>query len=131
MKWQLIKSAVSPELADPVSGEYHAPIAMHYLDSVAQAWGIPWGYATGRQNEANIGHLVSNWMGDDGFVKCLDLQHRNVLFQGEMSTQRGKVKKKYVENGEHLVDLEVWGETREGIRHTVGTATVRLISRVD
>jgi acyl dehydratase len=128
-KWQLNRSIVRPELADPVSGEYHTPIVTHFSDSIAQRFGLPHAFSAGWQNEANIAHLICNWMGDDGFVKCLDLQHRAVLFLGEMSTQKGKVRRKYVENGEHLVDLEVWGENREGIGHTVGSATVRLVSR--
>ena len=39
---------------------------------------------------------------------------------------RGKVTKKYEENGERLVDLEVWTENPKGKRTTPGTATVKL-----
>ena len=129
MKWKMIKATANDALIDPVSGEYHAPIDMHYLDSIARQNGVPWAYATGVQNEANLAHLVTNWMGDDGFVKRSDFSHRALLFMGDMSTQKGKVRKKYVENGEHLVDLEIWGETQDGIRHTIGNVTVRLVSR--
>ena len=39
---------------------------------------------------------------------------------------RGKVVKKYEENGERLVDVQVWTENPEGKQTTPGTATVRL-----
>jgi hypothetical protein len=46
-----------------------------------------------------------------------------------MAWAKGKVTRKYVENGEHLVDLEVWSENQRGQLHTQGAATVRLLAR--
>jgi acyl dehydratase len=130
MAWRLIKPSLpNPALKDPQDGEYHPSIVGHYVDWINQRHGLPRAIARAVQHEMNIAHLISNWMGDDGFVKCLELQCREVTFLGEMSTIKGKVIKKHVENNEHLVDLEVWGETETGIKHTVGTASVRLLSR--
>lgn len=44
---------------------------------------------------------------------------------------KSKVAKKYVEDGKHLVDLEVHAETQDGLIFMPATATVRLVSRTD
>ena len=68
-------------------------------------------------------------MGDDGYIKVLDFQLRHINIMGDMNWMRGKVTRKYIKDSEHLVDLDVWGENQDGIKYTIGTATVRLISR--
>jgi hypothetical protein len=70
-------------------------------------------------------------MGDDGWVKRLDMQDRGVRFFGDMMYVKGKIVRKYVEDGEHVVDLECLAETQDGVLITKGTATVKLISRED
>ena len=59
----------------------------------------------------------------------MDLRNKAVNYHGDMNWARGKVAKKYIEDNEHLVELEVWAECQDGRIHTSGTATVRLLSR--
>jgi hypothetical protein len=68
-------------------------------------------------------------MGDDGFLKVLEAQSRRINSHGDTSWMKGKVTKKYVDNDEHLVDLDVHCENQDGVKHMTGTATVRLPSR--
>jgi hypothetical protein len=42
---------------------------------------------------------------------------------------KGKVTAKREENGEKLVDLEIWAENQRGEQTTKGTATIRLPSK--
>jgi hypothetical protein len=71
-------------------------------------------------------------MGDDGFVKRLYVEHRGIWFHGETVRVRGKVVKRYVEKGEHLVDIEAWGELFDtATRCTAASATVKLISKAE
>jgi hypothetical protein len=42
---------------------------------------------------------------------------------------KGKVTKKYIVDGEHLVDIECWGENQRGEITLPGSATVRLPSK--
>ena len=44
---------------------------------------------------------------------------------------KGKVTKKYIEDGEHVVDLDIWLEIQGGHVCAAGNATVRLISKED
>jgi hypothetical protein len=77
-----------------------------------------------------MSRLVTNWMGDDGFLRRVNLLKLNNHPLGDTLFGRGKVKKKYISaNGEYLVDLEVWVETIRGYVSDVATATVSLISR--
>jgi len=101
----------------------------HIEDSLAQLSGVPYAFQIGKYSEMILGHLVTNWMGDDGFVKMLDFQIRHINIMGDMNWLKGKVIDKYVEKDEHLVDLEIWSENQDGLVNTKATATVRLNSR--
>jgi acyl dehydratase len=82
----------------------------------------------GAQSEAGVCHLITNWMGDDGFLRKMSCQARRTLQMSQVSYIRGKVVKKYIDNGEHLVDLEINCTTGQGVMHMPATATVRFLS---
>jgi hypothetical protein len=126
--WAGIKRDVRP-FRDPETGAYRSGWAWHASDSEAKRRGIPYALAEGKENQTVIAHGVTNWMGDDGFVKKLDLQNRSVNYLGNMNWVKGKIVRKYAENGEHLVDLDLYAECEDGRIHTKGTGTVRLLSR--
>jgi hypothetical protein len=84
--------------------------------------------------------LVTNWMGDEGFMKKFSCQYRGLDFPRKMKTMdepqdgetwlcKGKIVKKYMEGDEYLVDLEIGVENGSGQVTTPGTATVLLPSR--
>ena len=77
-----------------------------------------------------FGRLVTNWMGDDGFL--LKQNHRkfdNVPYTDTI-IGRGRVIKKYLgDNNDHLVDLNLWMESSRGYIPDVSLSTVRLPSR--
>ena len=66
--------------------------------------------------------VVTDWMGDDGFVKSLGFQMRRPNFAGETIAARGRVKKK---GPDGRVDLELWLENAGEVT-VPGTATVIL-----
>jgi acyl dehydratase len=57
---------------------------------VAQA-GLPRPFDLGGQRVTWIGHLLSDWHGDDGFVETLDVQIRRPNFLGDVSWVTGQV----------------------------------------
>jgi acyl dehydratase len=129
IKWQGLKSDLARCPVDPETGEYHHVADWHLQDSIARLSGLPYAQAFGTHMETMLSHAVTNWMGDDGFVTKLDSQLRTPLFHGEMSRTYGRVARKYVENGEPLVDLDLWAETHGGVRYSQAAATVRLPTR--
>jgi hypothetical protein len=68
-------------------------------------------------------------MGDDGFLKNMYVELPRFNVVGDTTWCEGKVTAKRQENGESLVDLEIWGENQRQEMTTKGTATVRLPSK--
>jgi len=83
------------------------------------------------QMEGLLGRMITNWMGDDGFLAFLDVRMPIIPIVGEVIGCRGKVINKRIENGEHLVDLDIHIENQDKVVLLEGKATIRLISRDD
>ncbi len=126
IKWQGLKKDAARSPVDPETGELHHVADWHLQDSIAQVAGLPYAQAFGTHMETMLSHAVTNWMGDDGFLTKLDTQLRAPLFLGEMSRTHGRVSRKHIDNGERLVDLDLWAETHGGVKYSQATATVRL-----
>ena len=101
VKWKYIKNNLDRCTVDPETGEYQLPIAWHFSDKIAREMGLARAQSFGAHNEASLAHIISNWMGDDGFVKRLEVQHRAVKYFGDISRIKGRVTRKYIEDNEH------------------------------
>ena len=90
---------------------------------------MPGQFDFGPQRVCWLGQIVTDWMGDDGTLKKLNasIRHPNVV--GDTNTVHGEVVKKYIEDDEHLVDLEVQNENQSGLATALGRATVVLPSQ--
>jgi len=79
--------------------------------------------------QAALVRLITDWVGDAGFLKRLAFEMRRQHRPGDTMVCRGRVTAKEERDGQACVDLEVWAENeREGIA-TPGTATVILPKR--
>ena len=74
-------------------------------------------------------HLMTNWAGDDGWLKRYSVQIRRFVIVGDLVRCRGRVTRTYIEDGEHLVDCQVWSENQRGEVVAPGVATVSLPTR--
>ena len=102
----------------------------HHRESVAKDVGVPGIYDYGPQRSSWVASVVTNWMGDAGFLKRVKTELRRFNTMGDSTWCKGKVVKKYIENGYPLVDLEVWAENQRGEKTvTNGAATVILPSK--
>ncbi len=103
----------------------------HLTDTSAKLHGgIPRAIALGQHMECWLGKLVTNWMGDTGFLKKMGSQIRGNLYRDSLALCEGQVVKKYIEGNEHLVDLSLTLQDHNGIFMIPnGTATVVLPSR--
>lgn len=120
-----------PEFAynDPETGITEWHFMGHIIDRISWQSGLPRAIAMGIQTCCWLGHLVTNWMGDDGFLKSLGAQCRDIICVGDTTWCKGKVTRKYVANNEHLMDCEIWAENQYGEVTTPGHATIVLPSR--
>ena len=113
------------------SGAWLGDVCWHFLDDASKMIGVPLAHSFAAQNEANICHGLCNWKGDDGWIKRWYVEQRSPRFFGDMGYIKGKVTKKYIEDGEHVVDLDIWLEIQGGHVCAAGNVTVRLISKED
>lgn len=124
-----LKRHPGTDMADSQTGIADVPELVHMEDTRAQEIGLPGAYDYGCQRISWFGNLLTNWMGDDGFVKRLKGSLRRFNMVGDTTWCKGKVIRKYIENGEHLVDIDCWAENQRGEKTLVGPATVRLPAR--
>lgn len=115
-------------LRDPETGIIHD--SGHLTDRNAHLLGHTQGISGLDVWEAQLGRLVTNWMGDDGFLKRSAWDQLDFDVLGDTTICKGKVIRKYVQNdGEHVVDIACWMENMRGYITKAGTATVGILSR--
>ena len=95
------------------TGDADVPELVHIFDSYAHTIGIERAYDYGCQRMSWLGTLLTNWMGDDGFLSKMsgDLRVFNQI--GDVLIFEGKVVKKYVENGKCCVDIEIQAKNQK------------------
>lgn len=105
------------------------PAAGHFDAEIAHEIGMPGAYDQGWQRINWAGHLLTNWCGDQGFVRRLDGRVTRPNLVGDFTVLAAEVTGKRKEAGEALVDVAWWGTNQRGERNCDGVATVRLPSR--
>ncbi len=110
---------------------------LHWDNSFATAQGVGKPVVHGALKRQWLVQLVTDWIGEDGFLKKFACQYRSMDYpramktridpeEGETWTCKGKVTKKYTEGGEHLVDCDIRIENGKGEMTPPGRATVVL-----
>jgi acyl dehydratase len=122
----LVKPELTTQQLVMFAGASYDFYQIHYDKDFAQANGLPSVIAHGLLKMAFLGQLVTDWIGPNGMVRKLGCQYRGMDFPGDVITVRGTIVRKYQENGERLVDLEIWTENQRGEKTTPGKATVAL-----
>ena len=129
IRWKYMKKHPMWGVRNPETGTLEPMADVHYESSNADAIGVPVAYDLAVQRFTWAGHLITNWMGDDGFLKKLSA--RCVLFNvfGDTQFLHGTVTKKYREGDEYLVDIEIKTMNQRGENTMPGQATVSLPSK--
>ena len=124
----LVKNPTTRQLVQyaGASGDFYE---IHYDRDFAEGTGLPGVIIHGALKNAFLGQLVTDWAGPSGMVKRLTCQYRGMDVPGEPITARGTVSRVYQENGENLVECQIWLENARGENTTPGSATVALPSR--
>jgi acyl dehydratase len=105
------------------------PEASHWEPWLAERASVPGIYDSGRERLAWMGHCLTNWIGDHGWVERLRGELRGVNLVGDTTRVSALVTEKRVERGRHLVELEVWCANQLGEVTAKGEARVRLPGR--
>lgn len=102
---------------------------VHWDESRAQDLGLPTGYDYAIHRFAWMVHVVTNWMGDDGWMWRFEADLRRFNFLSDTQICHGEVMAKRIEDDRPVVDLRLWAENQRGETTTVGSATIMLPSR--
>jgi acyl dehydratase len=78
---------------------------------------------------AYIANAMTGWAGDEGWIRKLSVEYRKMDTVNTQITAKGKVTRKYQEDGKHLLDLDMWVENEQGEVTTPAKAVLVLPSR--
>ncbi len=124
----LVKNPTTRQLVQYAgsSGDFYE---IHYDKDFAQGTGLGGVIIHGALKNAFLGEFATTWMGPQGVLKRLSCQYRGMDQPGSPISAKGSVTKKYEQDGQHLVDCNIWLENQEAQKTTPGSATVALPSR--
>jgi acyl dehydratase len=116
---QLVKYAAA-------SGDFYQ---IHYDKDFALANGLPGVIVHGWLALSFLGQMVTDWIGEGGALLKLNGSYRGMNKVHEDIFCKGKVTKKYSENGLNCARLDIWAENPQGDKTVTGNAVISLPSR--
>jgi acyl dehydratase len=105
------------------------PERVHWEEEFALEVGAPGAYDYGPERNSWLTHHLTNWMGDDGFLRKASCKIRRHNPEGDMLFIKGRVKRKYIEDGKHLVEIEQEAHNQDEELSVLGSGVVELPSR--
>ncbi|MCQ4124833.1 MaoC family dehydratase N-terminal domain-containing protein [Rhodococcus erythropolis] len=117
---------------DPNTHALEPVYSVHYNDYAASLQGAQMAYDVGIQRTCWQIHHLTNWMGDDGFLKSLHDQYRSHVYLSDVVRLGGKVTEKLVDgDGDHVVKVETWATNQREQSVMPGSAVIRLPYRAE
>jgi acyl dehydratase len=110
-------------IPEPIANSHFEPDAAKIL------MGSPLPLDLGFQRIAWLSHPITNWMGDHGFLKQLNVRLKGFVRFGDTNWCRGKVVRTWHEGVKAMVELEVSSENQRGETTAQGSAVIVLPSR--
>lgn len=119
------------------SGDFNP---LHYDTTFAVTLGVGKPIVHGALKRQWLIQLITDWMGEEGTLRKFSCHYRSMDYPRAMKTIaesedgetwwcKGEVIKKYVGDGEHYIDCNIWLENGKGEVTTSGKATVILPTR--
>ena len=105
------------------------PERVHWEPEFALMVGAPGAYDYGPERCSWLTHHLTNWMGDDGFLRRATCKIRRHNPEGDLLFIDGKVVRRFEEDGRHLVEIEQAAHNQDGELSVLGSGFVELPSR--
>lgn len=128
LAWQLIDAHPGVGITNRF-GIPDVPERVHWEEDFALEVGAPGAYDYGPERNSWLTHQLTNWMGDDGFLRKSYCKIRRHNPEGDMLFFKARVKRKYVEDGKHLVEIEQEARNQDNELSVLGTGVVELPAR--
>jgi acyl dehydratase len=116
---------------DPNTHALEPIYSVHYNKEAARAQGgLPMPYDVGFQRHCWQIHAITNWMGDDAWLKRSYAEYRRFVYHSDVVWVKGTVIQKDVDkDGEYCVEIKTSAVNQRGEEVMPGQATVALPSR--
>ena len=128
LAWQLIDAHPGVGITNRF-GIPDVPERVHWEEDFALEVGAPGAYDYGPERNSWLTHHLTNWMGDAGFLRKSTCKIRRHKPEGDMLFLTGKVGRKYVEDGRHLVEIEQEARNQDDELSVLGSGVVELPTR--
>jgi acyl dehydratase len=111
------------------TGVHDHPHRGHWEREMAVEVGMPGMYDVGNQRATWFCRLITDWMGDDGFIEQMEARLLRPNVVGDVTWVSGVIKSVDVRGDHHVVTAELSAVNQVGEKTMDGTARIRLISR--
>ena len=101
-------------------------VPIHMDDEAGRAAGNSCAFGMGNLLLSYVHAALRQWVGDHGRIVSVAVQYRAPNLRGLRTIAGGTVIEVREQDGETVIDLEIWTKTEEGTVMTPGTATVVL-----
>ena len=101
---------------------------MHLDDKVAHAAGKTAVFAPTTLIMSHLGRVVESWL-QGAALRRFGVRMLKLVWPGDVLTCRGVIIDKRIENGEHILDADVWADNQRG--ETVAKGRVLAVVRAD
>jgi hypothetical protein len=128
LAWQLIDAHPGVGIKNRF-GIPDVPERVHWEEDFALEVGAPGAYDYGPERSSWLMHQLTNWMGDDGFLRKAECKIRRHNPEGDMLFIKAKVVKKYKEGERHLVEISQEAHNQDNELSVLGSGIVELPSR--
>ena len=105
------------------------PERVHWEEEFALMVGAPGAYDYGPERCSWLTHHLTNWMGDDGFLRTAKSQIRRHNPVGDALFINGHVTRKFVEDRRHLVEIAQEARNQDDELSASGTGVIELPAR--
>ena len=105
------------------------PERVHWEPEFALMVGAPGAYDYGPERCSWLTHHLTNWMGDDGFLRRASSKIRRHNPEGDLLFIDGQVSRKFQQDGVHLVEIEQSAQNQDGELSVLGSGIVQLPRR--
>jgi acyl dehydratase len=115
---------------DPASCGLEPMYAVHYNQAAAKAQGLPYPYDVGFQRHSWQIHLLTNFAGDNGWVKRSTMELRGFVYFSDVVWLKGVITDKFIdEDGECCVKIDTTTTNQRGQDVMPGYGIVALPSK--
>jgi acyl dehydratase len=128
LQWKLIEKHPGTGIKNRF-GIPDCPERVHWEEAFAHEVGAPGAYDYGPERTSWMIHHLTNWAGDNGFVRASKTQIRRHNPEGDVIYISGTVTGKQIVDGEPIIEIAQQARNQDGEPSVVAAAKVRLPSR--